>query len=134
MEIAAPATVMWNCPFSPPQSLWDWLFFWKKVPDKIPIELSQFRILNPEIVREAALDLLHLPEPQPRLWGWDQVRQPLFDPPPDLGFGKLNVIKVNIYGETMQVSFTWVCTQGPIETMQVGAPFSALSKSNTLAC
>ncbi|KAJ8269418.1 hypothetical protein COCON_G00120250 [Conger conger] len=53
-------------------SLWDWLFFWQKVPDKIPIEPSQFRILNPEIIREAALDLLHLPEPQPRLWGWDQ--------------------------------------------------------------
>ncbi|KAJ8372373.1 hypothetical protein AAFF_G00290060 [Aldrovandia affinis] len=53
-------------------SLWDWLFFWKEVPDKIPIELSQFRVLNPEIIREAALDLLHLPEPQPRLWGWDQ--------------------------------------------------------------
>ncbi|KAG5845378.1 lactosylceramide alpha-2,3-sialyltransferase [Anguilla anguilla] len=53
-------------------SLWDWLFFWQKVPDKIPIEPSQFRILNPEIIRETALDLLHLPEPQPRLWGWDQ--------------------------------------------------------------
>ncbi|KAJ8382463.1 hypothetical protein SKAU_G00032410 [Synaphobranchus kaupii] len=53
-------------------SLWDWLFFWQKVPDNIPIETSQFRILNPEIIREAALDLLHLPEPHPRLWGWDQ--------------------------------------------------------------
>lgn len=53
-------------------SLWDWLFFWQEVPDKIPIESSQFRILNPEIIREAALDLLRLPEPQPRLWGWDQ--------------------------------------------------------------
>ncbi|KAG9338565.1 hypothetical protein JZ751_025623 [Albula glossodonta] len=53
-------------------SLWDWLFFWQKVPDEIPVELTQFRILNPEIIRETALDLLRLPEPQPRLWGWDQ--------------------------------------------------------------
>ncbi|XP_036407218.1 lactosylceramide alpha-2,3-sialyltransferase [Megalops cyprinoides] len=53
-------------------SLWDWLFFWQKVPDEVPLRLSQFRILNPEIIRETALDLLHLPEPQSRIWGWDQ--------------------------------------------------------------
>ncbi|KAL4660960.1 lactosylceramide alpha-2,3-sialyltransferase [Arapaima gigas] len=52
-------------------SFWDRLFFWQKVPDRIPVELSQFRILNPEIIRETALDLLHLPAPRSRLWGWD---------------------------------------------------------------
>ncbi|XP_023655773.2 lactosylceramide alpha-2,3-sialyltransferase isoform X1 [Paramormyrops kingsleyae] len=53
-------------------SFWDWLFFWQKVPDRIPLELSQFRILNPDVVRETALDLLHLPTPQSHIWGWDK--------------------------------------------------------------
>lgn len=58
------------------QSLWDKLFFWQKVPGSIPVEPSKFRILNPAIIREAALDLLHYPKPKPRHWGWDQVNVP----------------------------------------------------------
>ncbi|XP_029298135.1 lactosylceramide alpha-2,3-sialyltransferase isoform X2 [Cottoperca gobio] len=52
--------------------LWDWLFFWQKVPDQIPLEPQRFRLLNPQIIREAALDLLKYPPPRPRLWGRDQ--------------------------------------------------------------
>ncbi|XP_062380901.1 lactosylceramide alpha-2,3-sialyltransferase isoform X2 [Sardina pilchardus] len=65
-------------------SLWDWLFFWQKVPDEIPIKLSQFYILNPEIIRETALDLLQYPKPKFRLWGWDQNV-------PTLGMSALNL-------------------------------------------
>ncbi|XP_048035595.1 lactosylceramide alpha-2,3-sialyltransferase isoform X2 [Megalobrama amblycephala] len=53
-------------------SLWDWLFFWQNVPVSVPIKASQFRLLNPEIIRETALDLLHYPNARERLWGWDQ--------------------------------------------------------------
>lgn len=53
-------------------SLWDWLFFWQKVPDQIPIDTSRFRMLNLEVIRETAMDLLRYPPPKPRLWGWDQ--------------------------------------------------------------
>lgn len=53
-------------------SLWDWLFFWQKVPDQIPLGATRFRVLNLEVIREVALDLLHYPDPRPRLWGWDQ--------------------------------------------------------------
>ncbi|KAI7790135.1 ganglioside GM3 synthase [Triplophysa rosa] len=59
-------------------SLWDRLFFWQKVPVRVPIDVSQFHLLNPEIIRETALDLLHYPTPGKRLWGWDQVRFSLF--------------------------------------------------------
>lgn len=52
--------------------LWDWLFFWQKVPDQIPLEPQRFRLLNPRIIRETALDLLKYPPPRPRLWGSDQ--------------------------------------------------------------
>ncbi|XP_042199363.1 lactosylceramide alpha-2,3-sialyltransferase isoform X1 [Callorhinchus milii] len=50
----------------------DSLWFWKAVPRKLPIEPEQFRILNPEIIRETAIDLLQLPEPRWKLWRWDQ--------------------------------------------------------------
>ncbi|KAK6298211.1 hypothetical protein J4Q44_G00312660 [Coregonus suidteri] len=53
-------------------SLWDWLFFWQKVPEEIPVDLSKFRMLNLEIIRQMAMDLLAFPSPQSRLWGWDQ--------------------------------------------------------------
>ncbi|XP_067103743.1 lactosylceramide alpha-2,3-sialyltransferase [Osmerus mordax] len=53
-------------------SLWNWLFFWQNVPDQIPVEVNRFRVLNLKLIREVALDLLHYPEPKPRLWGWDQ--------------------------------------------------------------
>ncbi len=51
----------------------DWLFFWKNVPESLPLKASQFRLLNPEIIRETALDLLHYSSVRERLWGWDQV-------------------------------------------------------------
>ncbi|XP_076878627.1 lactosylceramide alpha-2,3-sialyltransferase [Brachyhypopomus gauderio] len=65
-------------------SLWDKLFFWQKVPGSIPVPLSNFRMLNPEIIREAALDLLDFPTPKQRLWGWDQNI-------PTLGISALNL-------------------------------------------
>ena len=55
------------------QSLWNWLFFWQNVPDEIPVKVNRFRVLNLKLIREVALDLLHYPDPKPRLWGWDQV-------------------------------------------------------------
>lgn len=52
--------------------LWDWIFFWQKVPAEIPLEPSRFRLLNPHVIRQTALDLLKYPPPRPRLWGWEQ--------------------------------------------------------------
>ncbi|XP_073343007.1 lactosylceramide alpha-2,3-sialyltransferase [Pagrus major] len=52
--------------------LWDWLFFWQKVPDQIPLEPHRFRLLNPGVIRETALDLLKYPPPTRRLWGKDK--------------------------------------------------------------
>ncbi|KAG2465977.1 RPA1 polymerase, partial [Polypterus senegalus] len=53
-------------------SLFDWIFFWQEVAGSIPIKPSQFRILNPEIVIQTAMDLLQLPPPRWKLWGQDQ--------------------------------------------------------------
>ncbi|XP_078079899.1 lactosylceramide alpha-2,3-sialyltransferase isoform X2 [Mustelus asterias] len=53
-------------------SFWERIWFWQKVMDEIPIQPAQFRILNPEVIRETAVDLLQLPEPRSTLWGWDQ--------------------------------------------------------------
>ncbi|XP_034038235.1 lactosylceramide alpha-2,3-sialyltransferase isoform X2 [Thalassophryne amazonica] len=64
--------------------LWDWLFFWQKVPDQIPLEPHRFRLLNLQVIRETALDLLKYPPPRPRLWGWDQNV-------PTLGVSALNL-------------------------------------------
>ncbi|XP_070607523.1 lactosylceramide alpha-2,3-sialyltransferase isoform X2 [Erythrolamprus reginae] len=52
--------------------LWMHLFFWKRVVMKIPISPKNFRILNPVIVKETALDILQYPEPQARLFSWDK--------------------------------------------------------------
>ncbi|XP_070818610.1 lactosylceramide alpha-2,3-sialyltransferase isoform X2 [Chaetodon trifascialis] len=52
--------------------LWDWLFFWQRVPDQLPIEPHRYRLLNPHVIRETALDLLKYPPPRRRLWGRDQ--------------------------------------------------------------
>ncbi|XP_064007789.1 lactosylceramide alpha-2,3-sialyltransferase isoform X7 [Pogoniulus pusillus] len=52
--------------------LWVRLFFWKEVAEKIPVSSKQFRILNPVIIRETALDILQFPEPRPKFWGWDK--------------------------------------------------------------
>ncbi|XP_028816135.1 lactosylceramide alpha-2,3-sialyltransferase [Denticeps clupeoides] len=65
-------------------SLWDWLFFWQKVPDEIPIKPSQFQVLNPEIIREVAMDMLQYSTPKFRFWGWDQNV-------PTLGISALNL-------------------------------------------
>lgn len=51
--------------------LWDWLFFWQKVPAQIPVESQRFRLLNPDVIRETSQDLLKYPPPRPRLWGYD---------------------------------------------------------------
>ncbi|XP_078117218.1 lactosylceramide alpha-2,3-sialyltransferase isoform X5 [Sander vitreus] len=67
--------------------LWDWLFFWQKVPDQIPLEPHRFRLLNPEIIRETALDLLKYPPPRQRLWGRDQNV-------PTMGISALNLASV----------------------------------------
>ncbi|XP_014791536.1 PREDICTED: lactosylceramide alpha-2,3-sialyltransferase isoform X2 [Calidris pugnax] len=48
------------------------LFFWKKVAKKIPLMSKQFRILNPVIIKETALDILQFPEPRSKFWGWDK--------------------------------------------------------------
>ncbi|XP_055015202.1 lactosylceramide alpha-2,3-sialyltransferase isoform X2 [Boleophthalmus pectinirostris] len=53
-------------------ALWDRFFFWQKVPDHVPIESHRFRLLNPDVIRETALDLLQYPTPRFRLWGWDR--------------------------------------------------------------
>lgn len=50
------------------------LFFWKEVAEKIPFTSKQFRILNPVIIKETALDILQFPEPRSKFWGWDKVR------------------------------------------------------------
>ncbi|XP_063160653.1 lactosylceramide alpha-2,3-sialyltransferase isoform X2 [Candoia aspera] len=52
--------------------LWMQLFFWKRVPTKIPVMPKQFRILNPVIIKEVALDILQYPEPRTKFWGWDK--------------------------------------------------------------
>ncbi|TRY99334.1 hypothetical protein DNTS_004849 [Danionella cerebrum] len=65
-------------------SMWDRLFFWQNVPMRIPVKSSQFLLLNPEIIRYVALDLLHYPKPRERVWGWDQNV-------PTLGVSALNL-------------------------------------------
>ncbi|XP_065453290.1 lactosylceramide alpha-2,3-sialyltransferase isoform X2 [Chrysemys picta bellii] len=52
--------------------LWVRLFFWKQVAEKIPVTPKQFRILNPIIIKETALDILQYPEPRSKFWGWDK--------------------------------------------------------------
>ncbi|GAA6222631.1 lactosylceramide alpha-2,3-sialyltransferase-like [Lates japonicus] len=64
--------------------LWDRLFFWQKVPHQIPLEPHRFRLLNPHVIRETALDLLKYPPPRSRMWGWDQNV-------PTLGVSALNL-------------------------------------------
>ncbi|XP_064509549.1 lactosylceramide alpha-2,3-sialyltransferase isoform X1 [Pseudopipra pipra] len=52
--------------------LWVRLFFWREVAEKIPFTSKQFRILNPVIIKETALDILQFPEPRSKFWGWDK--------------------------------------------------------------
>ncbi|XP_059372570.1 lactosylceramide alpha-2,3-sialyltransferase isoform X2 [Carassius carassius] len=65
-------------------SLWDWMVFWQNVPGSLPLKASQYRLLNPEIIRETALDLLHYPSVKERLSDWDQNV-------PTLGVSALNL-------------------------------------------
>ncbi|CAL8267948.1 unnamed protein product [Boreogadus saida] len=51
--------------------LWDRLFFWQKVPDRVPLEPQRFRLLNLQLIRETAMGLLQYPPPQRRFWGLD---------------------------------------------------------------
>ncbi|KAM4732750.1 lactosylceramide alpha-2,3-sialyltransferase isoform 2-T3 [Anableps anableps] len=53
-------------------TLWDWFFFWQRIPKEIPIDPSRFRLLNPNVIRETAFDFLKYPQPRWHLWGWDQ--------------------------------------------------------------
>ncbi|XP_066475987.1 lactosylceramide alpha-2,3-sialyltransferase isoform X1 [Tiliqua scincoides] len=48
---------------------WMRLFFWRHVPERIPLTPKQFRILNPLIVTETALGFLEYPKPQWHFWG-----------------------------------------------------------------
>ncbi|XP_064007782.1 lactosylceramide alpha-2,3-sialyltransferase isoform X2 [Pogoniulus pusillus] len=64
--------------------LWVRLFFWKEVAEKIPVSSKQFRILNPVIIRETALDILQFPEPRPKFWGWDKGHSGSRDDGPNL--------------------------------------------------
>ncbi|XP_029918354.1 lactosylceramide alpha-2,3-sialyltransferase [Myripristis murdjan] len=65
-------------------SLWDRIFFWQKVPHQIPLEPRRFRLLNLQVIKETAMDLLKYSSPKPRLWGWDQNV-------PTLGVSALNL-------------------------------------------
>ncbi|XP_028314819.1 lactosylceramide alpha-2,3-sialyltransferase [Gouania willdenowi] len=86
-----------------PVPLWDWLFFWKKVPDQIPLDSSRFRILNPQVIKEAALDLLKYPPPRFHLWGWDQNI-------PTLGVSALNLASL-LCDEVSLAGFGYNLTQ-----------------------
>nr|XP_020451129.1 lactosylceramide alpha-2,3-sialyltransferase isoform X2 [Monopterus albus] len=65
-------------------SLWDRLFFWKSIPDQVPVKPHRFRLLNPQVIEETAFYLLKYPAPTSRLWGSDQNV-------PTLGVSALNL-------------------------------------------
>ncbi|KAJ8015169.1 hypothetical protein DPEC_G00023350 [Dallia pectoralis] len=104
-------------------SLWDWLFFWQGVPSEIPVELSKFRILNLEIIKQMALDLLDFPTPQPRFWGWDQNV-------PTLGISALN-LATYLCDEVSLAGFGYNLSQqeAPLHYYN-SLPMSAMLKQN----
>ncbi|XP_040191176.1 lactosylceramide alpha-2,3-sialyltransferase isoform X1 [Rana temporaria] len=53
-------------------SAWNRLFFWKSVTEKLPLKPHQFRILNPLIVKETAMDILQFLPPRWKWWGWNK--------------------------------------------------------------
>ncbi|XP_075050222.1 lactosylceramide alpha-2,3-sialyltransferase [Mixophyes fleayi] len=53
-------------------SVWNRLFFWKSVAEELPLKSHQFRILNPLIVKETAMDILQFSPPSQKWWGWDK--------------------------------------------------------------
>ncbi|XP_072335790.1 ST3 beta-galactoside alpha-2,3-sialyltransferase 7 [Scyliorhinus torazame] len=56
-----------------PMHLWQKMWFWQSVVESIPLEAKNYRILNLDIVRETALNLLGFPEPHSHQWMWKQV-------------------------------------------------------------
>ncbi|XP_048464742.1 ST3 beta-galactoside alpha-2,3-sialyltransferase 7 isoform X1 [Rhincodon typus] len=56
-----------------PMNLWQKMWFWQSVVESIPLESQNYRVLNLDIVREAALNLLGFPEPHDNHWRWKQV-------------------------------------------------------------
>ncbi|XP_043918264.1 lactosylceramide alpha-2,3-sialyltransferase [Protopterus annectens] len=57
---------------------WHSMFFWKEVPEKIPVNSNNFRMLNPLVMTETALGLLQYPEPENN-WLWRLIwRHSLF--------------------------------------------------------
>ncbi|XP_063313714.1 lactosylceramide alpha-2,3-sialyltransferase [Pelobates fuscus] len=53
-------------------SVWNRLFFWKSVVERLPLKFKQLRILNPLIVKETALDILEYPQPGNKWIGWEK--------------------------------------------------------------
>ncbi|XP_078080467.1 ST3 beta-galactoside alpha-2,3-sialyltransferase 7 [Mustelus asterias] len=56
-----------------PLNLWQKMWFWQSVVESIPLEPKSYRILNLDIVRETALNLLDFPGPHYDGWRWKQV-------------------------------------------------------------
>ncbi|XP_033881627.2 ST3 beta-galactoside alpha-2,3-sialyltransferase 7 [Acipenser ruthenus] len=56
-----------------PLGWWTKLWFWQTVVESIPLHAENFRILNPEIIRETALGFLGYPKPQQSLISLSQV-------------------------------------------------------------
>ncbi|KAM4706580.1 lactosylceramide alpha-2,3-sialyltransferase [Discoglossus pictus] len=53
-------------------SMWNRLFFWKSVTDKIPLKPNQFRILNPLVIKETAFDILQYPDLESKWLVWNK--------------------------------------------------------------
>ncbi|XP_068131577.1 lactosylceramide alpha-2,3-sialyltransferase [Hyperolius riggenbachi] len=53
-------------------SMWTRLFFWKSVADRLPLKSHQYRVLNPLIVKETAVDILDFNPPQKWWWGFEK--------------------------------------------------------------
>lgn len=56
-----------------PLSLWQKMWFWQSVPDLIPLEPHNYRILNLDIIRETAMNYLGFLEPTSKRWRWKQM-------------------------------------------------------------
>ncbi|XP_012708896.2 lactosylceramide alpha-2,3-sialyltransferase [Fundulus heteroclitus] len=84
--------------------LWDWLFFWQRVPENIPLDPSRFQLLNPLVIRETAFGFLKYPQPRQRLWGWDQNV-------PTLGVSALNLASL-LCDEVSLAGFGYNLSQG----------------------
>lgn len=56
-----------------PLTLWQKMWFWQSVPDLIPLEPHNYRILNLDIIRETAMNYLGFLEPTSKRWRWKQM-------------------------------------------------------------